>query len=161
MIKTRIEKSAINASVAVVSQVISVLLGFIARTIFIKSLSTEYLGINGLFTNILTILSFAELGIGDVMIYNMYKPLKNNDTQKLKALMSFYKKAYMIIAVVITVIGLGIIPFLQYVIKFQPNINEDIAVIYAFYLFNTAASYLLVYKKSIITADQNAYIITI
>lgn len=160
MKKSRSANSARNMAVAGISKFLVVLMGFFARTIFIKSLSTEYLGINGLFANILTILSFAELGIGDAMIFSMYMPLKNNDTAKIKSLIKLYKKAYHYIAIFVGLIGVILIPFLKYLIKDPPNIKEDLIMIYLFYLLNTVISYLFIYKKSIITADQNDYIVT-
>ena len=89
-----------NATVAVICQVINLLLNFIIRTAFIRVLGKEYLGVNGLFTNVLTILSFAELGIGNAIVFSMYRPLAVKDTEKIKSLMWLYKKAYTIIGIV-------------------------------------------------------------
>ena len=90
--KSNFSKSILNASVALMCQVFTLLLSFVARSFFIRFLSTEYLGISGLFSNILTILSFTELGIGNVMVYSLYAPLKKNDIEKIKALMDLYKE---------------------------------------------------------------------
>ena len=87
----RTKKSAINIATALISQFIIVLLGFISRRIMIDSIGVEYLGINGLMNNILTLLSLAESGIGTAMVYALYKPLADNDIPKIKALMNFYK----------------------------------------------------------------------
>jgi len=161
MKESRTRKSAQNMMFSAAGQVLTLILSFVSRTIFLKYLSIEYLGINGLFSNILTILSFAELGIGNAMIYSMYKPLKENNTQKLLALIALYKKAYYIIAAVVAILGITLIPFLSYIIWEPPNIKESLTNIYVLYLFNTVSSYLLIYNKSILTADQNAYIVTI
>lgn len=149
-----------NMSVSGISQVITLLMSFISRSIFIYTLGTEYLGINGLFTNILTVLSFAELGIGNAIIFSMYKPLANKDKQKLTALMNLYKNAYKLIGVVIAIIGLLIIPFLPYIIKDTPQIKENLVFIYVLFLANTVISYFFVYKSAIISADQQGYIVT-
>ncbi len=146
-----------NIKFGVISQVLTLFLSFASRTIFIRVLGKEYLGINGLFTNILTILSFAELGIGNAIIYSMYKPLSENNHNKIKALMDLYAKAYKIIALIITILGLLIIPFLDIIIKDIPNIKENINIIYMIFLLNTVTSYLFSYKKSIIIADQQNY----
>lgn len=82
--------------------------------IFIKILGSEYLGLNGLFTNILTVLSLAELGVGEAITYSLYKPLAQKDIAKCKMLMKLYKKVYSIIGVVIMIIGLAITPFLDF-----------------------------------------------
>lgn len=85
--KSRTQKSARNMAVGLVSQVFTLLLSFVTRTFFIKLLTAEYLGINGLFSNVLTVLSFAELGIGSAMTYAMYKPVKENDHKLINQLM--------------------------------------------------------------------------
>lgn len=110
---SRIRNTTINSTVAIVSKVLIFILQFICRTVFIRILSTEYLGVNGLFTNILTMLSFAELGIGNAIIFKLYKPIADNDTEKIKTYMKFYQKAYILIGIVILTIGIIIIPFFK------------------------------------------------
>lgn len=158
-IKSRTKNVSINAAVALITQFINLIISFISRTVFIKTLGAEYLGVNGLFANILTILSFAELGIGSAIVYNFYKPLAVNDREKIKSLMLLYKKAYRIIGMTIFTIGLILIPFLKYLIKSKLDIPENITLLYLLFLLNTSASYFLVYKKSILTADQKNYIV--
>ena len=104
-------------------------------------------------------LSFAELGVGSAIIYSMYKPLATNDREKLKTLTKLYKKAYTVIGSTILIIGLLIIPFLKFIIKEPPKIEESLVLIYVLFLFNTGVSYFFSYKTSIITADQKNYII--
>ena len=159
--KSNFSKSILNASVALICQVFTLLLSFVARSFFIKFLSTEYLGISSLFSNILTILSFTELGIGNVMVYSLYAPLKRNDNEKIKALMDLYRRSYHIIAAVILVIGCIITPFIRYLIKGVPDILEDIRILFLLYLANTVASYLCTYKKSMLLADQKTYLANI
>ncbi len=93
------------------TQILSLIFKFIIQTIFIKTLGAEYLGVNGLFTNVLQMLSLAELGIGSAITYNLYKPLANNNEKEIKAYMNFYKKAYNFIGLFILIIGLCITPF--------------------------------------------------
>ena len=93
------------------------ILGFISRKVFIDNLGTEYLGINGLLTNIVSMLGLVEGGIGLSIIYNLYKPLAENETTKIIALIQLYKKLYTILAIVIFMIGIIIYPFLGYIIK--------------------------------------------
>lgn len=159
MQNSRTVNIAKNATFGLASQLINIILSFISRTVFIHILGVEYLGINGLFTNILMLLSFAELGIGNAIIYGMYKPLATKDKEKIKSLMALYAKAYKTIGLVVFVAGLFVIPFMDYIIKDVPNIKENITLIYILFLLNTSLSYLFVYKKSIITADQKNYIV--
>lgn len=159
--KTRTEYSIRNLEIGAIGQVVNIILNFIVRTIFVKTLNENYLGVNGLFTNILTILSFAELGIGSAIIYNMYKPIANNDKEKIKSLMHFYKITYRIIGLFILICGILIIPFLSDLIKEKPNIPENLTLIYLLFLSNTVLSYFWTYKKSIIIGVQKEYITNI
>ena len=147
-------------AVGLVSQVFTLLLSFVTRTFFIKLLTAEYLGINGLFSNVLTVLSFAELGIGSAMTYAMYKPVKENDHKLINQLMLFYKKAYTAIAITVGIIGLILSFFLGYIVAEPPKIPESLQVIFWLYIINNMASYLLTYKKSILIAYQEDYIIS-
>lgn len=133
-------------------------MGFINRSVFIWTLGVSYLGISGLFSDILTMLSLADLGFGVALTYSMYKPLANHDYDRLAALTNLYKKVYRIIALAVTVIGLSLIPFLQYLVNL-PHAIPHIRLYYVMYLANTVASYLVVYKTSILTADQKDYVL--
>ncbi|MGG1635379.1 lipopolysaccharide biosynthesis protein [Paenibacillus sp. NRS-1760] len=155
----RIKSSLLNISAGLGNQIIITALSFISRTVFINSLGIEYLGINGLFTSILSMLTLAEAGIGSSIIYNLYKPVADNDRPKILALMQLYKKAYQIIAGVVLVLGLGLMPFLDLFIK-ETSV-ENISFIYVLFLINTAAPYLFVYKNSFLNVNQKNYIVTI
>ena len=137
MKESRTKNSIKNMGTGVIVQVINIIMEFVVRTVFIKILNTEYLGVNGLFTNILTMLSFAELGIGTAIIFNMYKPVADGDKNKIKLLMNLYKKAYNIIGIVVFVLGLCVIPFMGFIIKDAPNIKENLILIYMLFLVNT------------------------
>ena len=114
---SRIKNSARNAIVGLGGQGAIVLINFWSRGIFIKFLSVEYLGVNGLFSNVLTILSLAELGVGSAIIYSMYKPIAENDKRKIQALMNLYSRAYKIIGLVIAIVGILITPFIKYMLR--------------------------------------------
>lgn len=159
MEESRTKNSIKNMSTGAIVQIINKIMAFVVRTVFIRTLNTEYLGVNGLFTNILTILSFAELGIGTAIIFNMYKPVAENDKNKIKSLMNLYKKSYNSIGIIVFLLGILVIPFMDYIVKDIPNIKENIIFIYILFLFNTASSYFFTYKKSIIYAHQKQSII--
>lgn len=151
--KGRIENSVKNSLLGVIVQVSNILLGLIVRTVFIHCLNVEYLGVNGLFSNILTILSLAEMGVGEAVVYNMYKPIANKDYVQIAKLMNLYQQAYRAIGGIVAVVGLCIIPFLNFIIKDQPDI-ENLTLIYILFLVNTVFSYFFAYKRSIFSADQ-------
>lgn len=156
----RIHNSIKNVKYNFAAQFISILVQFVSRTIFIQILGKEYLGVNGLFTNLLTILSLADMGMGTVISYTMYKPLAKKDYTKLCQLINTYQKIYLGIAFTILGIGLCLTPFLRFLIRDIPNI-PNLSLIYILYLLNTVVSYLFVYKISVINADQKNYIVTV
>ena len=157
--KTNRKKNSIkNVIGSMFSNIITIIIGLVAQAIFIKILGSEYLGLNGLFSNIITMLGIVELGIGNAIIYNLYKPIAENNIDKIKSLMHFYKKSYLIIAGVVTIIGLIIIPFLPFFIE-NVTIDININLVYLLFLADVVCSYLLSYKRSILYANQKNYII--
>lgn len=158
--KSRFQNSMLNLLSGFGYKILTLLTAFLVRTVFVKCLNEEYLGINGLYSSVLTMLSLAELGFGTAMVYSMYKPLANKDEVKLQQLMNLYKNVYRIIGTVILIIGLCIIPFLDYIIAEQPDI-EGLTFYYVLFLLNTVVSYwFFAYRNSILNADQKSYVIT-
>ncbi|WP_134702550.1 lipopolysaccharide biosynthesis protein [Ammoniphilus sp. YIM 78166] len=155
----RIQNSLKNIFFGLSGQFISILMGFIVRTIFIYTLGIEYLGVEGLFTSILMMLSLANLGFDTAMIYSLYKPLAEKDTYRIQALMNLYRRAYRLIGVIVLLIGLSILPFLPYLINGETTIDH-IHVIYLLFLVNSVSSYYFIYKQAIIIADQRNHIIS-
>lgn len=156
----RVRSSVINLFSAFIGQFIGILISFISRRIFIDYLSQEYLGLSGLFTNLLTMFSLVELGVGSAMTYSLYKPLAEKNENKIKSLMDLYKKAYRFIGITILLIGLIFLPFYKYLINDIPNIKY-LNLIYLLFVINTAISYFYSYKRSLIITDQKRYIATI
>lgn len=157
--KTRTEYSILNILTGLGGYALNTLLGFVCRVIFVRCLTDEYLGINGLFSNILSMLSLAELGIGSAIIYALYKPLAEHDEEKIASLMRYYAKAYRIIGCVVAVFGLMMIPFLDFVIQDAPQIKENLYLIYVIFLFNSASGYFFSYRSSLLTAAQESYLV--
>ncbi len=157
---SRVRLTFKNMRYGFLSQFVSLFIKFVSRTIFIHTLGIQYLGVNGLFTNVLGVLSLAELGIGTAMNYSLYKPVAQDDVETIKSLMYFYRKAYRIIALVITVLGFALLPFLDILIK-DPGDVGDISVYYLIFLFNTVSTYFVSYKFSLINAKQQNYIFSL
>lgn len=158
--KSRTEYSVLNIGVGLVGYVANTLMGFLCRMVFVRCLSAEYLGINGLFGNILSMLSLAELGIGTAIVYALYKPLAEDDHEKIASLMNFYGTAYRVIGCVIAILGLCLLPFLNLIIAEEPNVKENIYIIYVVYLFNTCLTYFFSYRGSLLVAAQRNYVQT-
>ncbi|WP_029233688.1 lipopolysaccharide biosynthesis protein [Butyrivibrio sp. VCB2006] len=156
MSDSRAKRSAQNAATGFVYHFSGMLLSFIRRTVFIHTLGNEYLGLNGIFSDVLNLLSMADLGFSTAMAYSFYKPLAEKDEEKIASLIAFYKRIYNVIALVVLCLGLCCVPFLRLII----NTERDIPYLEVYYLFslaNTVMSYLFVYKTTLLTADQKDY----
>lgn len=157
----RTKKALRNVQVSIVSYTVVTILQFVNRSVFVHLLSAEYLGLNGLFTNVLSFLSLAELGVGDALTYSLYRPLKEDDRELIKSLMLFYKKSYIIIGCVILGAGGALTPFLSFFIKDMPTNMPLISVYYILYVINIGVSYFYTYKRTILICDQKQYISSI
>lgn len=158
MEESRVKNASRNFLSSALGNIINLILSFICRTIFIRFLGTGPLGVNSLFTNILGMLSFAELGIGSAISFSLYKPIAEKNEEKISAIINFYKYAYRIVACVVVTAGIILIPFLKYIVKGVDSVN--INLIYLIFLFNTVSSYFITYKTTLISANQKEYILT-
>lgn len=156
---SRTTNSMKNIIFSIFNQLLNIVLAFVARKVFLMCLNVDYLGISGLFGDIFSMLCLADLGFGTAMTFSMYQPLAEKDYDRLAGLVNFYKKVYRIIAVAITAIGLALIPFLPYLVNTETEI-EHLNWYYVLMLANVVASYLVVYKTCIISADQKSYLTT-
>ncbi len=155
----RIDNAERNIFFGTLGNLITIILGLISRTVFIHTLGITYLGVNGLYANILSVLSLAELGISTALNYSLYKPVALKDKEKLKTIMQLYKVVYRMIALIIGVLGVLIIPLLKYLIKDPGDISfGEITLYYCIFLFNTVTVYLVSYKYSLAYAEQKDYI---
>lgn len=157
MSESRTKNSLKNSFISLASFIIVAILQFVNRSVFVNFLSADYLGLNGLFSNIISFLTLAELGIGSAMTYALYKPLKNNDFQLIKSIMHLYKKMYTSVGIFIILIGIALSPYLNWFIKDIPDIPY-ISLFYCTYVINSGVSYFYTYKRTIIICDQKQYI---
>lgn len=158
MENSRTSNSLKNMAASVIYQLLNLLLSFVSRTVFIQVLGVSYLGISGLFSDVLSMLNMAELGFGTAMTFSMYKPLAEKDYDTLAGLTNFYKRIYRIIALAIAVIGLLLIPFLPYLVNLDQEIDH-LVLYYVLFLASHVASYLVVYKTTVLYADQKNHVL--
>lgn len=157
MKESRTKNSFYNVFTALLEYFLKIILVFITRTIFINKLGTEFLGLDGLYTNILSILNVTELGLSGAIIFGLYKPLLEKDTRKINILMHIYKKCYFYIGCFIAIIGLIIMPFLPQIVNSTFDFG-NIYLLFFLYLLQTLSTYwVLAYKEGILTADQKKY----
>lgn len=163
MTNSRTKNTFYNFFSSIGGQFLTILMQFIVRTIFIQTLGKSYLGINGLFTNILSMLSLADLGVGNAILFKLYSPLAKKDKKRIQVLMKFYKKVYIFIGIIVGVLGISLIPFLPMMVKNYDKLSGlgiNAILIYMLYLFQSISSYLFfAYKSAIVKADQKEYIL--
>lgn len=148
-----------NVLAGLVNKSLSMILEFVSRAIFIQVLGVELLGINSVFISIVQMLSLAELGVTNAMVFSFYKPLAQQDHEKLAALTAFYRRIYIAIAVVVFALGFVTVPFLGGILQLE-SVPTDYVFGYLLFVLDTAVSYLFVYRTTLIRADQRGFVIT-
>lgn len=156
----RVQKSLKNATTGLVGQVLTLVLSFVVRTVFIQQLGATYLGVSGLFGNILSILSFAELGFGQAIVFSLYKPIAENNVEKIKSLMHLFKTVYIWMFTVVLLLGMSLTPFLDFFVD-DINAVPNLRLIYVIYVISSATTYLFAYKNTYLIATQSSYVSTI
>lgn len=160
MKQNRTNNTVKNSMTSLFSSALAIIIEFISRTLFINILGVEYLGLDGLFANVLSMLNLFELGIGSAIIYNMYKPIAEDDKEKIKSLLLFYKKAYNIIAITIFLVGSIVMLFVPYLIN-GATLQINYYLVFFLSLLGTVSSYMLTYKRTLLYAYQSNYIVNI
>ncbi len=158
--ESRTRNSIKNAFISVSAKLLAMLCGFAVRTVFLRYLGAQYTGVSSLFTDILNILSFSELGVGTAISFAFYKPIAEKDEYRIAQLMKLCKYIYIAISCVVLILGLCFLPFLKYLVTDVPEIKESISTIYIMYVVKTAFSYLLIYKSTLVIARQKQYIVS-
>ena len=154
--KIEVKKNAKNNIVfGLLSKIILMILPFVMRMVINNTLGAEYLGLNSLFSSILNVLALSELGISSALVYNMYKPIAEDNQKKINALLNLYRKSYRIIGIVILSIGVLLIPFISKLIHGSAPDGINIYIIFIIQLINTVLSYFLfAYRQSLLVAYQ-------
>lgn len=155
--KSRTEYSALNTSASLFSRVATLLLGYVTRVIFTHMLSESYVGVNGLFMDIVNVLSYTELGIGAAITFALYKPVAEGDREKQKSLMRLYRNFYRVVACIVLGCGLLVVPFLGVLFKNSPDV-QHLTLIYLMYLAKAVLSYVFIYKVALVDAHQKMYV---
>ncbi len=157
----RVKLAARNIAFGYISNILTLIGGFVLRTIFINHLGKTLLGVNDLYIDILSVLSMAELGIGTALNYSLYGPVARGEINKVKSYMLLYKKAYRTIGCIVAVIGIAISPFLPILVKNPGDLAvRELTLYYFIFLFNTVSTYFVAYKYSLVNAEQKNYIQT-
>ena len=156
----RTEYSARNTSITLVAQMIAIIMGYVTRMVFTRTLSESYVGINSLFTDILNVLALTELGIGTAISFALYKSIAEGDIERQKSLMRLFQRIYRLVALAVAMAGMLVVPFLGYLIGDAGDVDH-VFLIYLLYLVSSVISYLFAYKRMLIDAHQRSYISTL
>jgi len=157
MDNTRTGKSVNNIFFGCLNKLLGIIFPFIIRTIIINVLGIQYLGLNSLYTSILTILNLADLGFNTTIVYSMYKPIAQNDTQTVNALLKLYRKIYKVVGIIVLTAGLAVMPVLPYLIKGSYPSDINLYTLYLIFLANNVIGYFFfAYKTSVLTANQRS-----
>lgn len=155
MTESRTKNTKRNIIVSLIFTVINLIFQFISRTIIVWSLGEQYLGLSSLFASVLQVLNMAELGFAGAIVYNMYKPIADKDTETVCALLAYYRKVYRTVGVIILIVGLILIPFVPYLINGNYPSDSNLYFLFFLYLLNVVVSYFLfAYKSSLLEAVQ-------
>ncbi len=153
MSNSRSKNAKLNIVFGYLAQLGILLLSFVGRRIFLQYLSVDYLGVNGLYSNLLSVLSLAELGLDTALVYSLYKPVAENNVPLINSLLRYFKKIYIFLALGIFAIGLALIPFLSFIVKSDLS-SADLITYYLLFLINSVASYFVAHKTALLSASQ-------
>lgn len=160
MANSRTKNSVLNMVASVAIRVMTLIMAFVSRTVFIYILGAEYLGLNGLFTNILSFLALSELGLGSAIAFLLYKPIADNDVERMKTVMHFYKRCYVVVGAAILFFGCCLMPFLNSMVTLDKPIPENLYLVFFLFVLQSAVSYFFAaYKQTFVNANQKAYLL--
>ncbi len=160
-VKSRTENSIRNSIWGWISKIVAMVLPFILRTVMIYTIGQEYVGLNGLFTSILSMLSLSELGVGAAIVYSMYKPLAEGKDDEVCALLNLYRKMYGWIGLAVLIIGMILLPFLPHLVSGEVPEGINLYTLYAVYLVEAVISYwFFAYRSSLLRANQRSDVLS-
>lgn len=138
-----------------IGKLVTIVLPFVTRTIMIYTMGMQYVGLGSLFTSLLQVLNLAELGIGSALVFSMYRPIAENDNEKICSLLNFYRKSYHIIGTIILCCGFFVLPFLNFLVADDIPQGISLHILFIIYLFNNVLGYFLfAYYNSLFVAHQ-------
>lgn len=154
------KKGIINVAVSIVFRVLLLVVSLLVRRYLIRYIGNGANGLDSLYTSIVGVLSIAELGIGTAIVFCMYKPIVDGDTDKVSALYGLFKKVYLIIGAIIAAGGCALMPALPYLATGHQDIDVNLYLTFGLMLVSVVLTYAFSAKISLINAYKNNYITT-
>ncbi|MCR4842641.1 MAG: lipopolysaccharide biosynthesis protein, partial [Eubacterium sp.] len=155
--ESRTRNSIRNSTVFVIASIVSIVAGYFVRVVLTHVFPEEIVGVNGLFTDIVSLLTLSEMGLEGAIAFALYEPIAHGNVEKQKSIMKMYRKFYHGVSAIIFVGGLAVMPFLHILIKDYGSVDR-IYLIFFIYIANSASSYLLIYRTTLIDAHQKVNI---
>ena len=155
----RVHRSVMNIKVGMLFYVLSLFLAFFSRRVFLDCLGAEFIGLTGMLMNIMSFLSVAELGIGTSIVYFLYKPLQEDNHEKINEVMSMLAFLYRCIGFIIGGCGLVISIFFPW---WFGHLGTGLPLVYfAFFSFlaTSVSGYIFNYKQLLVSANQKQYLV--
>ena len=146
-----------NSTVSLLTQILTIVLQFATRSVFIRYLGVELLGLSSTFASLLSTLSLAELGFQSAVVFNLYTPLASHDQDTISKIVSIYRVIYRFIGILFIIASICCLPLLKYVIK-GIAVTNLVRCVFLIQAANTASTYFLSYKRSVLYADQQEYL---
>lgn len=156
----RIEKAKLNTTIMLATSIIMGVVSFAERTIFNRFFIADYLGLYSFFNNVIGVLSAADLGLGTSIAFALYAPLEYRQEDQIAAIMRFFRKAYQIVGTVILLCGIGVMPFLSFLLNTEIPLSS-VRLYFLFFIFKTVSNYYFGYKETLLAANQEQYKITL
>ena len=156
----RVHRSIMNIKVGMLFYILSLILAFFSRKVFLDCLGAEFIGLTGMLMNIMSFLSIAELGIGTSIAYFLYKPLQEDNHERINEVMSMLSFLYRCIGLFIVAGGVVVSIFFPW---WFGNLSTGLPLVYfAFYTFltTTAMWYLFNYRQLLVAANQKQYLVS-
>lgn len=135
--QSRVKNTVRNSVVGIFSYLLTSVLTFVSRAVFIQYLGEQYLGISGLYSNVLAVLALSDLGVNTVMVYSLYRPIAEHDTQRISVLIRYFKKLYGLVAIIIAALGILCIPLLPYIVNDSILTQQELVRYYLLVLANS------------------------
>ena len=155
----RVHRSVMNIKVGMFFYILSLFLAFFSRKVFLNCLGAEFIGLTGMLMNIMSFLSVAELGIGTSIVYFLYKPLQEDNHERINEIMSMLAFLYRCIGLIIGSCGILISLFFPW---WFGHLGTGLPLVYfAFYSFlaTTVSAYVFNYKQLLVSANQKQYLV--
>ena len=160
MTESRLKKSFLNARVNLIFYFLTLVLAFFSRKVFLDTLGADFVGLTGTLQNLLGFLNLAEMGIGAAIGYVLYKPLYEQNREKINEIISVMGIMYRSVGIIILAAGFILSLFLPLIFSEVKFSLPLIYFVYYSFLTSSLIGYFINYRQTLLGADQRNYVVT-